>query len=611
MEEEFVFHRGQAEIYRRLLKGENVIVSAPTSFGKSRIIDAVIALKKHTNIAVIVPTIALIDETRRRLSVFRGIYKLVTHATQQPSIRNIFIFTAERMIAYQFLPEISFFVIDEFYKIGALEEDESRTIALNHAFYKLQRTGAQFYMLGPNIHRIPDGLEDKFHCFFYQTKFATVVTEVHPVKKGNNDIKALLSLCEKVNEPTLIFCRSPNRVNKVARAMLGIREPAHEGAFRGVSAWTSEHVHPDWVFQAALKAGMGIHHAKLPRSLSQYVIRAFNEGRLQFLICTSTIIEGVNTKAKNVVILDNRIGRNRRLDYFTFNNIRGRSGRMLKHFIGRVYVFDDPPDEDLFEVDFPLFTQEADTPESLLIQLDDEDLTPSSRERLAGYVQQTVLPVDVIRQNSGVSPDEQIRLAKKLRGLPIDQVRRLTWTGIPSKDQVYEICSYLWEYVLGGKSGHGVRSDRQLAFKVVALMERTTIRHRVERELQPGQYRAKSPDEAVERVFEFDRHWAGFEFPRALMAMHIIQEHVFTSMYGRCGDYSFFASRVEALFRNPAAVALEEYGLPMQIVDKIEKRVSLSDELDAALEEIELVNPEEMGLSPFEIELFNDTLSHL
>ena len=62
MGSEFVFHREQAEVYHRLLAGDSVILSAPTSFGKSRIIDAIIATDKFSNIAVIVPTLALIDE---------------------------------------------------------------------------------------------------------------------------------------------------------------------------------------------------------------------------------------------------------------------------------------------------------------------------------------------------------------------------------------------------------------------------------------------------------------------------------------------------------------------------------------------------------------------
>jgi ATP-dependent helicase YprA (DUF1998 family) len=34
--EPMVFHREQAEVYRRLLSGDNIILSAPTSFGKKQ-----------------------------------------------------------------------------------------------------------------------------------------------------------------------------------------------------------------------------------------------------------------------------------------------------------------------------------------------------------------------------------------------------------------------------------------------------------------------------------------------------------------------------------------------------------------------------------------------
>ena len=158
-EDPLVFHREQAEIYRRLLNGENIILSAPTSFGKSRVIDAVIAARRYRNVVVIVPTIALIDETRRRLSTFSPEFKVVTQLSQQPGERNIFVFTAERAIAYDDLPRIDFFVIDEFYKIGALAEDPRRTAALNQAFYRLSKSNAQFYLLGPSVRQIPEGFE--------------------------------------------------------------------------------------------------------------------------------------------------------------------------------------------------------------------------------------------------------------------------------------------------------------------------------------------------------------------------------------------------------------------------------------------------------------------
>lgn len=220
MENSLVFHREQAEVYRRLLEGESMILSAPTSFGKSRIIDALIASGRFQNVAVLVPTLALIDETRRRLSSFSRTFKLVTQASQAPGERNIFVFTAERANAYENFPKIDFVVVDEFYKIGALSEDKQRTVALNQAFYKLVKGGTQFYMLGPCVKRIPRGFEERFHCTFYFTEFATVVSEEVPVPETTDDIATLIGLCQGLNEPTLIFCRSPKRVNDVAQALV-------------------------------------------------------------------------------------------------------------------------------------------------------------------------------------------------------------------------------------------------------------------------------------------------------------------------------------------------------------------------------------------------------
>ncbi|MEJ0009493.1 MAG: DEAD/DEAH box helicase [Alphaproteobacteria bacterium] len=60
-------HREQSTLLAAIIDGEDIAVSAPTSFGKSFVIDAFIAIKKPRNVMIIVPTIALTDETRRRL----------------------------------------------------------------------------------------------------------------------------------------------------------------------------------------------------------------------------------------------------------------------------------------------------------------------------------------------------------------------------------------------------------------------------------------------------------------------------------------------------------------------------------------------------------------
>ena len=610
MEETFVFHRAQAEIYRRLVDGENVILSAPTSFGKSRIIDAIIAKEGHANIAVVVPTIALIDETRRRFSVFSDRYKIVTQITQKPSDRNLFVFTAERINAYEDLPAIEFFAIDEFYKIGSMSEDETRTIALNQAFYKLYKGGGQFYLLGPNIRQIPEGLEDKFHCFFYSTNFATVVSEMIPVYETKDEVKQLVDLAKNIEGQTLIFCRSPKRVNDVTRALVENKVNCHQASLESASEWISANFHPEWIFQEALTAGIGMHHGRLPRSLAQYSVRCFNESRLKFLVCTSTLIEGVNTKAKNVIIFDNVIG-SKKYDYFTFNNIRGRSGRMFQHFIGKVYIFHQPPQQELPFVDFPVYSQDDTIPESLLIQLDEEDLTTPSRGRIADIYEQEKLPLRILRQNSGIDPRDQIALAEYLETLSFSEAELLNWNQLPNWDQLSFACELIWKYLTKRRARSGVFSAPQLAFKTNVLMHTPDVRARIEAELQPGEYAAKTPDEAVERVFEFDRNWAGFEFPRLLMALSKIQEFVFQKKYSIAGDYSYFASKVETLNRSSVSLALEEYGLPLQITDKIGAIAKLSDDLDEALSLVKQLPITKLNLSTFEEELFKDVQAHL
>jgi replicative superfamily II helicase len=98
------------------------------------------------------------------------------------------------------------------------------------------------------------------------------------------------------------------------------------------------------------------------------VVRLFNEGRLPWPVVTSTLIEGVNTVAKNIVIVDNKIG-TRKLDFFfTYCNIRGRCGRMFRHFVGKVIVYGEVPQSESRTVDVPAYSQDN-APLSLLPQL--------------------------------------------------------------------------------------------------------------------------------------------------------------------------------------------------------------------------------------------------
>jgi hypothetical protein len=233
-----------------------------------------------------------------------------------------------------------------------------------------------------------------------------------------------------------LYVSSPKRVREIARWLLdaGLRHGGKD--LDDAARWISDSYHPQWLAARAFRNGIGIHHGKMPRALAHHMVRLFNEGRLPWLIVTSTLIEGVNTVAKNVVIVDKKIGK-RNFDFFTYSNISGRSGRMFRHFVGKVIVYCEPPEKQARTVDVPAYSQGPDTPLSLLIQLPWNELSAASRERLQPYYEQQPVSVGTIRAASGIDPEAILAVARTLHQDPHAWASSLVWTGRPATGGVW------------------------------------------------------------------------------------------------------------------------------------------------------------------------------
>lgn len=602
-----VFHRPQAHIYRSLARRESVVLSAPTSFGKSLLIDAVVAGGMYDNILIIVPTLALIDETRRRLRRLAEGYSLITHPMQRPGSRNVFLLTQERASVLESLEKIDFFVVDEFYKLDPVAPGDHRATILNHVFYKLATQGKPFYLLGPSILGITEYLSARIACKFIHEPYHTVASEIHSVEH-HDPFDALAKLCGGLKGPTLIFCQSPKRASDVVRVLIESdlgRKPSER--LRRAVEWIGNHYHPDWHFVRALASGMGIHHGRIPRALAHYVVRCFEEDDVGVLVCTSSLIEGVNTKAQNVVIFDNKINK-RKYDFFTFNNIRGRAGRMFKHFVGHVYLFHDVPQQKLPFVDIPAFSQSDGASDSLLVQLQETELNADSRKRLEPYKKQRDLSFATIRDNAGIDPGAQIALARTLRGLDEASRELMVWSAFPTKAQLELACRLIWDHFDGPSLARGsVSTPKQLNHLISCLRGRPTTKRLIETHMRYE----KDPNKAVPAVLDFLRLWATFHFPRLLRALDLIQREVMPTIGVTPGSYGHFAACVESLFHEPAIVALEEYGLPLEVARKLEGILLPADGLDAVLARLAKLNVESLPLSEFEKELVRDVVAGL
>lgn len=598
-----VFHSKQNEIYYTLIHKGNIVLSAPTSFGKSLIIDSIIASNLYNNIMIIVPSIALIDETRKRLIKYNEQYRVVSFSGQSLGKRNIFILTQERALDYIDKADIDFFVIDEFYKLDMKEcqdENDSREIVLNQVFYKLFKSQANYYLLGPNIERLvaPKLNEQKYK--FIKTDYKTVVSEFHQVKNNAHNREAkLLELCREVIGQTLIYCQSPASANKVAELLYENLDLKQVKNNEDIICWIKHNYHPDWNYPKYLECGIGVHHGKIPRALAQKSVEMFNQGHLRFLICTSTLIEGVNTKARNVIIYDNVVNR-KKMDFFSFNNICGRSGRMNSYMIGNVYTFFEQPQPELPFVNVPVFGDTSTTiPDNLVINMDDEDLTEETQLQIQKYKNQDILSSELLKKHSYVKLDYLLELGQYLTGLSPHRLSQIAWSGSPNYEELKSSCELIWDYIVkSNRQISSVRSGKQLCFKIRQFEKSKTILNYLKNIIETKKPKDNNND-LIENALDFMRQWLNYKFPRYLMTLQDIANEVLERKGLALCDYGFYASCVECYFTKPYVIPFDECGLPIQVTTKIERYIS-DESIDSAMASLKKLNVDAIALSTFE-----------
>lgn len=102
-------------------------------------------------------------------------------------------------------------------------------------------------------------------------------------------------------------------------------------------------VHEDFSLASNLRKGVAFHYGPLPSSVRVMIERLAKEDLIKYIVCTSTLAEGVNLPAK--IFLENPlqpvIGKeSERLEDVKINNITGRAGRMIEHFSGNIFLID-------------------------------------------------------------------------------------------------------------------------------------------------------------------------------------------------------------------------------------------------------------------------------
>lgn len=575
--EPITLHREQSSLLKKLLNGENIAVSAPTSFGKSFVIDAFISINKPKNVVLIVPTIALTDETRRRLyKKFSNTYKIITTTDVELAEKNIFIFPQERAINYvNKIDIIDILIIDEFYKASS-DFDKERSPSLIKAILQLEKTAKQKYFLAPNISYLRDNPFTN-DMEFLPLDFNTVFLEKYELYKDieqgvKNKDDELLKILDLKKTKTLIYAGTYSEVAKVSALLVNNLPPTETKLLVDFSMWLSENYDKDWTLTKLIKKGTGVHNGRLHRSLSQIQVKLFEEDDgINNIISTSSIIEGMNTSAENVVIWRDRIGHSR-LNNFTYRNIIGRGGRMFKYFIGQIYILEKPPEQESIQLNLAF-------PDDLLFDIEDHkierELTPeqiakimADKEELCDLLGKGVFS-RLMRENVFQSSNSGLikKIASDIRYNPSK------WNGLSylNSDYVSNWDSSLYKIINLQPGNWDIQYSKFVSF-IKVLSENWS------KSIPELLVELRQDDIDIETFFNLERN-ATFKFASLLSDVNVLQKEI---LRDKQMDISPFISKISHAFLPSVVYQLEEYGLPRMISKKVHKS-GLIDFLDPKL----------------------------
>ena len=361
IDEKISLYPQQVKLIETIKNNEALIVSAPTSFGKTFCVFEYIIREKPKNVVMIVPTLALVDEYLKKIikkyrEVFNS-YKTYINFDENTKYDynnyNIFILTHDKALennVYKRIEKIDFLVIDEVYKLQK-DNTNDRVLILNLAYYFLSKKAKKYVLLAPFINDVSDKEKLDKNPILFKTNFSPVVNDVI-IKPINDDhfrkqkIKEIMD--ELKEEKTLIYFPTVSEIPKFINEMIvpnyskiQIEDPRIDEFIK----WAKSEIHEEWYLVKAMERGFLIHNGQLPSNgFRMYQLDLYEESKqFNLLFCTSTILEGVNMCAKNIIITK-PARKDALFDAFDFYNLVGRTGRLYKHYLGNAYYIKGPSD---------------------------------------------------------------------------------------------------------------------------------------------------------------------------------------------------------------------------------------------------------------------------
>lgn len=381
----------------KILERKNIVFSAPTSFGKSSIvidtIKELIYCNKIKKVLFILPTKALINEYRRKIK--ENIEDIIIienpHVTTDFS-KVIYLFTPERFLVFyenNKNVKIDYVINDEAQILVNINKKKcvGRSILLAKILSIISESKTPIIFLLPYVSKPFDTfifkyinidredviqISDDMLPFVSNNYYMLDVDENGDLFKYDFSKDAGLEFANKkyiatsncsfnknsledwsniiidnitkiinIEKKFIVFCTSKNQIKTIAQRLIKNRICKIDNISYRMQAlinYIENNIGLEFELITFLKNGIAVHFSEIDSYIRRQIEIIFNEENdIKGMVCTSTLLQGVNLNAQNLIMIyGNRFSAIGNVD-IDFRNLVGRSARLGINIQGNIY----------------------------------------------------------------------------------------------------------------------------------------------------------------------------------------------------------------------------------------------------------------------------------
>jgi hypothetical protein len=336
------------------------LIVAPTSYGKSEIMINKVLGNLKGKVCIIVPSKALLAQTKRRLfenlEIAASVKRIITHPEMYRAGEDSFVavLTQERLLRMlQIDPNLSIdhLLIDEAHNLLTRDERaellvqvllilkkrndkiklsfftpfiaKANSLESRHSSYKLDFKNTKEFI---KVERF----------FIYDTKIGVLSAydqfiNTH-IQIGTFKMDDLAFIQKFKAKKNILYSNKPREVEEIALTLadtLGDVDLTADanGEFKEALKAISEYLDPEYKLLKCIKKGVIYHHGKVPELIRLYVESIYSKHQaFEFIATTSTLLEGVNIPAEKLFLLSVNKG----LGHLTKSEFRNLAGRVCR-----------------------------------------------------------------------------------------------------------------------------------------------------------------------------------------------------------------------------------------------------------------------------------------